>query len=232
MVTQVTLSAKGLALSRTNGHNDVPIILGVIQQDKSEKNTPNTSRDKSPVEEIVDAKTSNVGILSLEQRRDIAKLRLRDMEVRAQIQAHMASAGKYSKGGVNYEFEKGPDGRSYATNGEVSISIPEGKTPEENLRIAIQVERAVTSSPSITQADRAVSALARRKAALARKEILENALRRGSDEFVILGSNPAPIELKKSEAKMVELPGSIAANAYIPNSHTDSSREDDNSISV
>ena len=115
---------------------------------------------------------------------------------------------------VNYEFEKGPDGRS-----DANFSIPAGKTSEENLRIAIQVERAV-------------SALARRKAALARKEILENALRRGSDEFVILGSNPAPIELKKSEAKMVELPGSIAADAYIPNSHTDSSREDDNSISV
>ncbi len=227
--THVTLSAIGLALSRSNESQQIPDIL-VKKADKDSNDVILKSNDNEQQDQIDSEakKSSEFGMLSAEEKKDLNKLRLRDMEVRAQIQAHLASAGKYSSGGVNYEFERGPDGQSYATRGEVNIDIPEGKTPEENLRIAIQVERAATSSPRPTQADRTVSSAARRKAALARKEILENAIRRGSQEFVIIGSGNPSKEEASTDKNSVGLPGNIAADAYIVNSKYNGSSKDEN----
>ena len=75
--TQVTLSVKGLALSRSNEEKQIPDILVKTADEKEEehKSIPQTIVEKSPVENIADTKISNVGILSLEERKDIAKMR-------------------------------------------------------------------------------------------------------------------------------------------------------------
>ena len=62
--------------------------------------------------------------LSKEEQAQVAKLKARDAEVRAHEQAHKNVGGQYA-GAISYEFQKGPDGRSYAVGGEVPIDASE-----------------------------------------------------------------------------------------------------------
>ena len=148
---KVTLSVRGLALSRSGESPHISEIVDVKSGGVSNNHITESRGEIINADNAVANEDSQEPVSDpLKDKKEIYKLRLRHMEVRAQIQAHLASAGKYSTGGVKYEYEKGPDGRSYAIKGEVNISIPDGKTPEENLRIAIQVERAATSTSEPT----------------------------------------------------------------------------------
>jgi len=69
--------------------------------------------------------------LSREEEQEVRELRARDAEVRAHENAHKAAAGRHSRGGPSYEYERGPDGRQYAVGGEVSIdSSPVAGDPD------------------------------------------------------------------------------------------------------
>ncbi len=92
--------------------------------------------------------------------------------MRQHEQAHLAAAGHLAKGGARYEYEKGPDGRQYASGGDVSISFG-GRTPEERLRNAEQAERAALAPAEPSPQDRKVASEARRAAGEARREIQE-----------------------------------------------------------
>jgi hypothetical protein len=59
--------------------------------------------------------------LTEEERRILNQLKVRDAEVRAHEAAHLAAAVQHANGAPTFEFETGPDGRQYATGGEVSI---------------------------------------------------------------------------------------------------------------
>ena len=48
---------------------------------------------------------------------ELSKLEKRDREVRAHEQAHIMAGGQYVRGGAHYEYQKGPDGQSYAVGG-------------------------------------------------------------------------------------------------------------------
>jgi hypothetical protein len=58
--------------------------------------------------------------LSADQERQIAWLQSRDREVRAHESAHQAAGGSLVAG-VSFQFQTGPDGRSYAVGGDVTI---------------------------------------------------------------------------------------------------------------
>lgn len=63
--------------------------------------------------------------------------------MRAHEHAHLAAAGSYARGGIQYEYERGPDSRSYAIGGEVDIdtsSVP--NDPEATIQKAQAVRRA------------------------------------------------------------------------------------------
>lgn len=63
---------------------------------------------------------------------------MRDREVRAHEQAHMAAAGAYSRGG--------PDNRQYAVGGEVQIDTSAvSGDPEATIRKAQTVRRAANA---------------------------------------------------------------------------------------
>ncbi len=102
----------------------------------------------------------------------IARLKRRDREVRAHEQAHLAAAGAYAKGGPQFTFQKGPDGKNYAVGGEVQIdtsAVP--GDPEATLRKAEQVRRAANAPASPSSQDRSVAADAAAMAIQARIEI-------------------------------------------------------------
>lgn len=107
--------------------------------------------------------------LSAEDQRVVQELRARDAEVRAHEQAH-AAAGGAKTSGASFTFETGPDGKRYAVDGEVSIQVSEGRTPQETIRNAEQARRAALAPRSPSGQDRSVAAKASQMAAKARAE--------------------------------------------------------------
>ena len=81
--------------------------------------------------------------LSKEEQQEVAKLKQRDAEVRAHEQAHIAAGGHYVRGGANYEYQTGPDGKRYAVGGEVSIDTsPVPDDPQATITKMQTVRRA------------------------------------------------------------------------------------------
>ena len=66
--------------------------------------------------------------VSPEQQAVVNELRARDREVRQHEQAHQTVGGQYT-GGATYDYQRGPDGKLYATGGQVSIDT--SKVPDD-----------------------------------------------------------------------------------------------------
>ncbi|NML27238.1 putative metalloprotease CJM1_0395 family protein [Zoogloea dura] len=109
--------------------------------------------------------------LSAEEQRIVDKLAQRDKEVRAHEQAHLSAAGGLATSGASYTYETGPDGRRYAVGGEVGIDVSPGRTPEDTLARAQQIQAAALAPADPSGADRQIAAQAARMAATARIEL-------------------------------------------------------------
>jgi hypothetical protein len=68
------------------------------------------------------------GELTPDEQRLLRELQARDREVRAHEAAHKAAGGGLA-GGASFTYQQGPDGRYYATGGEVSIDIGSERDP-------------------------------------------------------------------------------------------------------
>ncbi len=105
------------------------------------------------------------------EAQEIRDLQLRDKEVRAHEAAHAATGGQYA-GSPSYSFEKGPDGKTYATEGEVRIDIsPVSGDPEATLQKANQVRAAALAPAEPSSQDMKVAQKAQLMAARARQEL-------------------------------------------------------------
>jgi hypothetical protein len=110
------------------------------------------------------------------------ELKQRDLEVRAHEKAHAAIGGQYAAA-PQYDFKAGPDGRQYATDGEVSIDISEGSTPEETIRKMQQVKAAALAPAEPSPQDLRVAAEASQKSVEARNEIAQEATEQAGEAF-------------------------------------------------
>lgn len=91
----------------------------------------------------------------------VHELKARDREVRTHEQAHLAAAGGLAHSGPSYQFKRGPDGRQYATGGEVKIDVsPVVNDPKATLAKAQKITRAALAPAQPSQADRNVAARA------------------------------------------------------------------------
>lgn len=118
--------------------------------------------------------------LTEEQEQQVRQLEKRDAEVRAHEQAHMAAAGAMAQGGPKYSYETGPDGKRYATGGEVSIVMKTGRTPEETIRNAQQVQAAALAPGDPSPTDQQTAAAAARMAQEARQQLAAQAQEKAS----------------------------------------------------
>ncbi len=109
--------------------------------------------------------------LSSEEKAQVEKLRQRDREVRQHEQAHMAAGGQYVRGGANFAYQTGPDGRRYATGGEVSIDVAPESKPEATIRKMQVVKRAALAPAEPSPQDRAVHAAASKTEMRARQDL-------------------------------------------------------------
>lgn len=143
----------------------------------SEAPEAESAKDGTPQEEDAGEATRPRGVdgepLSDEELHQVEQMAERDREVRAHEQAHKAVGGKYA-GAISYDYERGPDGKTYAVGGEVQIDLSEvDGDPESTIRKMQQVRRAALAPAEPSAQDRRVAAEASQLEAEARTELRE-----------------------------------------------------------
>lgn len=93
-----------------------------------------------------------------------------DANVRAHEAAHIGAGAGVVSGGATFGYTRGPDGKMYATSGEVPISMKEGRTPEETIQNARQIVSAAMAPADPSPQDYKVAASAAQTEIQARSE--------------------------------------------------------------
>lgn len=118
------------------------------------------------------------GKLSEAEERKLRELRETDARVRRHEEAHRAAAGALYRGGPNYTYETGPDGKRYAVAGSVQIDTSPGRTPEETVQKAARIRRAALAPMDPSGTDRAVASKATRMEDAARRAVVKKSMER------------------------------------------------------
>ena len=108
--------------------------------------------------------------LTVEDRKEVDRLKKRDAEVRAHEMAHLAAAGGLATGPY-YEYQQGPDSKQYVVGGHVNIDTSPGNTPEETLMKDTKIRAAAMAPIEPSSQDRIVAAEAARMEANARANL-------------------------------------------------------------
>ncbi len=109
--------------------------------------------------------------LSEKEKQEVSKLKARDQEVRRHEQAHIAALGG---GSAHFTYEVGPDGRRYAVEGEVPVSIKSSSgDPQSTIREARKVAQAAVAPAQPSGADYAARKRALEVERKAREELRE-----------------------------------------------------------
>lgn len=134
-------------------------------------------RDARAVREPASSSAEAEAQLSAEEQAQLRELQARDAEVRAHEAAHLGAAGGLAISGARYSYTTGPDGRQYATGGEVSIDASEGATPEETLVKSRKIQAAALAPANPSPTDLQVAAKAASMAMRAAAELTEASLK-------------------------------------------------------
>lgn len=112
--------------------------------------------------------------LTEEEQQQVEELKRRDAEVREHEAAHLAAAGGYARGGAQYEYQTGPDGKQYAVGGEVQIDTsPVPDDPEATITKMEAVIRAALAPAEPSGQDRQVASEAQAAILKAQRELSE-----------------------------------------------------------
>ncbi|WP_287817450.1 putative metalloprotease CJM1_0395 family protein [Idiomarina sp.] len=142
------------------------------------KGDDKTATDKAS-KEVTDEAEKNQQRLSEEEIEKVDELKSRDQEVRVHEQAHAAVGGQYASS-PSYEYERGPDGKSYAVGGEVQIDVsPVNGDPQATIQKMQVVRRAAMAPAQPSPADRAIASEATNKATQARAELAQMQIESG-----------------------------------------------------
>lgn len=124
-------------------------------------------------DEAATAAANQNGELTPEQEQQVAELKRRDAEVRAHEAAHQAAGGAYA-GSASYEYQRGPDGASYAVGGEVPIDVSRENEPQATINKMEQIKAAALAPAEPSGQDRAVAAQADAIKAEAQQELRQS----------------------------------------------------------
>lgn len=147
---------------------------GFVASERSSSIFSNEAWSKLRASASPAASTASAGRLTSEEEQQIRKLKKRDSEVRRHEQAHKAAAGSTARGGPQFEFETGPDGKRYAVGGEVNIDTSAvSGNPRATIAKMQQVRRAALAPAEPSAQDRAVATQAQAAEQKARAELAE-----------------------------------------------------------
>lgn len=150
-----------------------PAIVEAVakpQAENSQSDTQDKSHDGHKQDELHKQSAHH---LTDQERAEAQRLAQRDREVRAHEAAHKGAAGRYARGGAEFEYERGPDGRQYAVGGEVSIDVSRPSDPREALQKAMLIRRAALAPAQPSAQDRSVAAEATQMEQQAKSELLK-----------------------------------------------------------
>jgi hypothetical protein len=133
----------------------VSAIAGKQQNPIVDKNDVDYERVK-----LFNEKSTNRNELTEEQQKQIRELERIDKEVRAHEQAHLSAGGGLVRGGVSFTYTQGPDGKQYATGGEVNIDTSKEDTPSKTIAKMQQVIAAAMAPADPSSQDYAVASAA------------------------------------------------------------------------
>ncbi len=120
--------------------------------------------------------------LTPDEERQVELLAARDREVRAHEQAHKSAGGQHA-GAISLSYTTGPDGKRYASSGEVPVDLsPVSGDPEATIQKLNQIARAALAPADPSSADRRVAARAARLVRKAQRDVLEDAMRQENTE--------------------------------------------------
>ncbi len=145
----------------------------VQNNSQNKKQASDSVQNSSGAQNNKDTVEINGRRLTRKQLAILLELKKRDQQVRQHEMAHLIAGGQYVRGGPNYVYEVGPDGRRYAVGGDVSIDTSPERDPRATLRKMLTVERAALAPANPSAQDRAVAAKAAQEASKAEMEIIE-----------------------------------------------------------
>lgn len=118
--------------------------------------------------------------LSQEAQARVARLQATDRAVKAHEAAHLAAAAGLAEGGANFAYTQGPDGKRYATSGEVGIDTSVPDDPKAALSKARQIRAAALAPADPSAQDRQVAAQAMRMESEASARLAEERSQTGT----------------------------------------------------
>ncbi len=137
------------------------------------KSLSGQDKDAFKLEKATSEKAAETGELNDEQKAQVEQLRKTDQEVRAHEAAHKNAGGQHA-GSASYSYTVGPDGKRYATGGEVPIDVaPVDGDPEATIAKLDVVIAAALAPAKPSAQDRKVAAAAVAARNQARAELLE-----------------------------------------------------------
>ncbi len=166
MITSVSSIASSVFVSSLDQRK--PDTGNPLAKEEEKKGIGFSNEDKKPVSK---PSKEDPNKLTDEEREQVEELKKRDQEVRTHEAAHMAAAGALAKGGPNYTYQRGPDGRNYAVGGNVQIDTSKGRTAKETIAKAQQIRAAALAPADPSPQDMKVAAQASRMEAEAIQEL-------------------------------------------------------------
>lgn len=134
----------------------------VMQRDQIKSTLPRSNGTSS--QDVQPADTSKKRVagnneLTPEQQRQVEELKQIDSKVHQHEQAHLAAGRDLITSGPNYTYTYGPDGKRYATGGEVGIDTAAEKQPEANIDKGQRIQTAALAPSEPSPQDYRVASL-------------------------------------------------------------------------
>lgn len=102
---------------------------------------------------------------------ELESLKKQDRSVRAHEMAHIGASGGLVKGGPNYKYKTGPDGKRYAIAGDVQIDTSPENDPRKTIAKAEKIIRSALAPADPSSQDRKVASDAQAMKQEALKEL-------------------------------------------------------------
>lgn len=143
----------------------------IIPFEQKQNQPPNDKSSRTKNQKI---NLSDKNELSPKDQKRVEELKRIDSKVRAHEFAHLSAGGGLVRGGANFTFEIGPDGKAYAVAGEVKIDMSaDPNDPEKTIQKMQQVRRAALAPADPSPQDRSVAQQASNIEAQMRAKMLQ-----------------------------------------------------------
>lgn len=138
-----------------------------LQEDSEQNPTEDSIPNQKNLEAITDEQ------LNESQIQEVRELEQIDRNVRVHEAAHIAAGAGVVTGGASFSYTRGPDGKMYATAGEVPISMDKGDTPQETIANARKIIAAAMAPSDPSPQDYKVAASAAQMEIEAKMELTQ-----------------------------------------------------------